>query len=360
MKLISIKQAKPGYRIAKPIYTSRGTPLIQIGVELTSQYITRLTEFGQAWIYVETEDSRGIEIEELVDSQLRFRAAEAIRDATEVIADPNVPAEKKTIPKRQATLFQSVVDDIAATVSESAALSGEMLGLKSGEEYYYLHGVNVAVISIMLAVKDGWPRSKITAMGLGALLHDIGIAKIVKLGEITPNDRMPDAIYRPHVRFGWELIKSIADVSPTAANVALRHHEQWDGGGYPDGLEGKDIHEFSRLVAAANLYDGLISPRPWRPPVPPDMAIDFIEAQAGKRLDPRVVKLFVKYVDPYPVGLEVELSNGLVGIVALPALEDRRRPVLRLVRAADGRPLEKPVLVDLSEMPDVKIARAIL
>jgi HD-GYP domain-containing protein (c-di-GMP phosphodiesterase class II) len=360
LKILSIGRARSGMRLARPILSSQGTPLVQAGVELNDRYIDRLKQFGQAWIYVATQDSEGIEVEETIDERLKFEAAKAIREVTEHLADENLPEEKQQIDEKQASVFKSVVEEISDCLHESPTLSEEVLGLKSETEYFYLHGVNVAIIAVLLAVKAGWTREKIVQMGIGAILHDIGVGKIIKLGETSPNDQIPDSIYRHHARMGYEAIKKAPGLKATSANVALRHHEHWDGSGYPEGLKGKDIHEFSRIVSVANLYDQLISPRPWRTPVPPDVAMDVVQSQSGTRLDPTFCQLFTLFVDPYPVGMEVELDNGLVGIVALSNADNRRRPIVRIVRTVDERYLEKPILLDLLQKPDIKIVRAML
>jgi putative nucleotidyltransferase with HDIG domain len=74
------------------------------------------------------------------------------------------------------------------------------------------------------------------------------------------------------------------------------HHERLDGTGYPDHLEGEDIPMGARIIAVLDAYVGMTSPRPYRPPIPPQVALDELEHAAGKHFDPQVVDIFVRLV----------------------------------------------------------------
>lgn len=133
-----------------------------------------------------------------------------------------------------------------------------------------------------------------------AALHDIGKvaapdAVLRKPGPLTDEERR---IMQRHAADGGEALLAIRDRwgdSPfltTAAEIALGHHEQWNGGGYPSGLKGDAIPLSARIVALADVYDALTSRRVYKPPMPHDEAAMLLRRGSGTHFDPRVVEAF--------------------------------------------------------------------
>ena len=119
---------------------------------------------------------------------------------------------------------------------------------------------------------------------------------LLKKGPLTPDEF---AVMRGHTLHGWEMLRRAAqrmggdqDFLTYAMQIARHHHERWDGTGYPDGLAGRGIPLAARLMAVADVYDALISRRPYKEPWPVQDALDHIAAQAGKHFDPALVALF--------------------------------------------------------------------
>ncbi len=98
---------------------------------------------------------------------------------------------------------------------------------------------------------------------------------------------------KTHAHIGYEILhQSKAPVFQLAAEVALRHHEKWDGSGYPDGLVGEAIPESARIVALADVFDALTMRRPYKDPWPVEKAVGMIRDGAGSHFEPRLVNLF--------------------------------------------------------------------
>src|SRR5262249_2606889 len=94
-----------------------------------------------------------------------------------------------------------------------------------------------------------------------------------------------------------------------AAEIALGHHEHWDGKGYPYGLAGEDISLAARIVAVADVYDAWTSKRVYKPPMPHDQAIEFIVGASGRQFDPNVIAVFSKVTKQFRQIAEGELSS---------------------------------------------------
>lgn len=138
-------------------------------------------------------------------------------------------------------------------------------------------------------------------LAVASALHDVGKvgvpdAVLLKVGRLTPSERRA---MQMHTELGGECLAAIGrqlgddDFLELGYQVALAHHEQWDGSGYPHGLQGKEIPLSARIVALADVYDALTSDRPYRPALSHAEAREWIVSQYGTQFDPEVVEAFV-------------------------------------------------------------------
>ena len=128
-------------------------------------------------------------------------------------------------------------------------------------------------------------------------MHDLG--KIAIAGEILgKSDRLTEAewreIYR-HSEISYRILGSVSDLSELS-EYALAHHERWDGGGYPRSIAGGDIPLAGRIVALADAYEAMTSPRPWRPAYPEEYVLKELRENAGQQFDPELVQVFLEKV----------------------------------------------------------------
>lgn len=157
------------------------------------------------------------------------------------------------------------------------------------------HIWRMAAMARALARAAGWDEESCNLIELAAAMHDtgkIGIPNAIlrKPGPLTADEW---TIMKTHTVIGHEILsKSDAPVFSMAADIALRHHEKWDGSGYPDHLAGAAIPEAARLVAVADVFDALTMKRPYKDAWPIEQAMDLIRKSAGSHLEPRLVELF--------------------------------------------------------------------
>jgi putative two-component system response regulator len=143
-------------------------------------------------------------------------------------------------------------------------------------------------------------EATIDLVAKSAPLHDIGKVAIpdgilLKPGRLTAEEFV---IMRSHALRGWELLQRAADSMGTEGSLYLRyameiarhHHERWDGSGYPDGLAGEQIPLSARLMAVADVYDALISRRPYKEPIDHDVALSMVRQGSGSHFDPTIVQ----------------------------------------------------------------------
>lgn len=158
-----------------------------------------------------------------------------------------------------------------------------------------VHIWRMAAYSRALAAASGWDIGTCDTLEMAAPMHDtgkIGVPESI-LRKPAKLDAAEWVIMKQHTHFGYNILsKSDAPVFKLAAEVALRHHEKWDGSGYPDGLAGEDIPESARIVALADVFDALTMRRPYKEAWPIDRVMTTLREGSGNHFEPRLVERF--------------------------------------------------------------------
>jgi len=159
------------------------------------------------------------------------------------------------------------------------------------------HSERVTAMALEIGRTLGLSDADLMVLHSGGLLHDIGKLAtpseiLDKPGRLTPEER---ARIEQHPRDGVRILEPIPHFAPLLP-IVLEHHERFDGGGYPDGKAGDAIHPLARVLAVADVYDALVSDRPYRPGLAHAAALDVIRAGTGTQFDPRVVEAFLRVV----------------------------------------------------------------
>ena len=156
------------------------------------------------------------------------------------------------------------------------------------------HGARVAALAEPVALQLGWDRERIRSLRRAAPLHDVGKVKIRPqlLGKAGPLTLEEMAEIRSHPSAGAQLVVPLRRFHEALPYV-LFHHERWDGGGYPAGLSGRRIPLEARILAIADAFDAMISPRPYRFALTHEHALAEVAAGAGTQFDPVAAELFV-------------------------------------------------------------------
>jgi hypothetical protein len=161
----------------------------------------------------------------------------------------------------------------------------------------YNHLVRMSLYSYLIAKEMGFDEEWCEKLKLAAPMHDIGKLGIKDMILLKPA-KLTDEEFeemKKHTIYGYEILKdSTIDILKMASNVALCHHEKYDGTGYPRGLKGEEIPIEARIVAVADVFDALTSRRPYKEPYEIGRAVEIIEKDSGKHFDPKVVQAFKK------------------------------------------------------------------
>jgi response regulator RpfG family c-di-GMP phosphodiesterase len=164
------------------------------------------------------------------------------------------------------------------------------------------HVERVGKLSSLIARKLGFSDRDCSNIFFAAAMHDIGkigISECVlyKPGKLTPPEY---EIMKSHTEIGADILAGAkSEVLQLAGQIALNHHERWDGLGYPRGLSGEEIPVVARIVALADTFDALLSRRRYKDAYPTDVAVEVLKTESGKHLDPNLVSVFLNDLDKF-------------------------------------------------------------
>jgi len=348
MRRIPVTYAKPGMINARSIYNSEGKVILATGTAINEFYINLLIELGIRSLYIRDEITGDLFIPDIVSEKTRVDTIKVIR---QTFAQLQSARRINFLPIK--TAVEKILDEVLAHSNTLVHL----VDIRTKEDYLFAHSVNVCILSLMTGISLAYNTLQLKELGIGALLHDIGNTRIpnellLKQASLT---KLEFNLIQKHTDQGLDILGQYPEISPLSAQIAFQHHERNDGTGYPNGLNGNDIHNYARIVAITDVYDALLADRFYRPPFPPFDAMRKIIRGAYTLFDPRTVAAFIENIAMYPVGSVVKLNNGDVGIVVDVNKQSQHRPIIRILMNDQGEKISEDKELDLDKLSNLFI-----
>jgi len=243
-----------------------------------------------------------------------------------------------------------LVEEISQSITRNPEAFLNLARLKTKDDYTYMHSVAVCALMIALGKQLGLTGADLKEAGLAGLLHDVGKMMIPeevlnKPGKLTDEEF---EIIKAHPKKGWDLLHGSPDITASALDVCLHHHERVDGKGYPDKLSGDNLTLFARMGAVCDVYDALTSNRCYKNGWEPADTIRKMAEWKDGHFDERVFKAFVKTIGIYPSGTLVRLKSGRLAIVLEQTEKSLLTPIVKVFFSTKSNEPIMPEMLDLS------------
>lgn len=296
----------------------------------------------------------------MAQMQLRRETAELVEKAFVKTAQTLRDVEKNLFSRPAETVQQvgQLITQIVDSILSAPELAIQVMGDKMGDEDLYFHSLNVTMLSMMIARDLKLPAEEANALGMGALLHDIGLKEVpdrilMKTEALTQAERN---FYEMHCHYGLEIGQRMR-LAPAVLAIIGEHHELFDGSGYPAKRKGETISLLSRIVVIADYYDKLCNPNVIADALTPHEALSLMFAKLRGKFDPKLLQVFIRCLGVYPPGTIVQLSNGFIGMVTTVNTARPMKPVV-VVYDADV-PKAEAILLDMERETEINIGKAI-
>jgi HD-GYP domain-containing protein (c-di-GMP phosphodiesterase class II) len=343
MRRITLKYVKPGMVVEAPVYDNWGNELVYMNEELTHEIIGNIIAKGVSEIFIRDWRVSDVVVVPLFSPKNEGMLAKAFR---QLILDMQSWQDfsNETFTEIQVA-FSNMVKDMGLNVVGDL----NVMCTISPTDYVYLQPVKTAGLCLAIGRAIGLKDEQLTNLGMAAVFKDIGLSPemMASVDYLTEgaSPRLKD-----HPVTGPELLQRKNLINAEVATAIMQHHETWNGGGYPQGLKGKEISLFARIIAISDAFIDLLSARPGRNKYMPHEAIEYIMAFGGDQFDPELVEKFVRMIPSYPTGLSVQLNTGDTGIVSDAKLGFVARPIVRICYRPVKGLLTKPIDIDLSHV----------
>lgn len=316
---VRTRSLKNGMKIDQKIIDKAGRTLIARNTILDDFMIDSLSRLGVTGIYVREgeEDAEDIDVapetlEKIEKLKVADKAKVALSESVKQrVAEGVQYLYSNTSSDDFADATNNIANDLMKAITENHAIAVDISVLKTSDEYTFKHSVDVATMAMIIAKKHGMDEKQIYDIGISGLLHDVGKSKIPR-DVLNKPGRLSDmefALMKQHTLFGYAILKDKEEIVPEIAMGVLQHHEKLDGGGYPQGLKADKISRYAKVLSVADIYDALVTERPYKAAFSQRDAIEMIMSMTNE-LDIEVMRSFLGSVILYPVGSTVQLSNG--------------------------------------------------
>lgn len=320
-KFISTRLLKEGMKIDQSIVDGRGNSLIERGTYLDDFHIEYLQEKGVNGVYIQEGEPDPDELELQIPQYTReLIEKNRVNDPAKVNLTESV---RKRVGEGIQFLYNNtnsdhfleatnnVANELMKTIVDNDAIAVDISMLRASDEYTFKHSVDVATMSIIIGKRRGLSGRELHDLGIAGLLHDVGKSKIPN-EVLNKASRLTDeefALIKQHSLFGFEILKTRNEFSDSIMRGVLQHHEKINGRGYPVGSKADKIHPYAKIISVADIYDALVTARPYKEAFPKGVAIEMIMAMT-EELDFDAMKGLLSSIILYSVDSIVQLSNG--------------------------------------------------
>ncbi|MBD3346808.1 MAG: HD domain-containing protein [Chitinivibrionales bacterium] len=261
--------------------------------------------------------------------------------------------------------LRAIVERFVETFVNDKNILLNISGIKPrGQDYLYNHTLNVCLLSINIAAANNYSREQVVEIGMGALLHDVGMLLTPKNIRLKKGRLDRDELFEIHKHsiIGLHLLENVSRLPRQVPIVAYQNHERDNKLGYPKRRSRRLIHSYARIVQIADVFEALSSPRVYRPAFTPYKGMEALIKLTRKGfISGELLRAFLTYSSLFPVGSLVELSSGSIARVIKANGRSFTKPNVSVLTDNNKSLLSRDTIyqVDLTRETDTSITHAL-
>ena len=349
MRLKKIRELIGDEILARDIITSDYQVILPEGSAIRKEYIEKLGELNIQEVYIrddKKEDSGIVILKSGVERSIK----KTVRDILERHTYQN---------NLELAELSIAADSIISTIIKEEHVIEKVFDIKERSADIYEHSISICSLAILTALKLGIENTVIHDIGVGCLLHDIGLRYMAVdyyNQDVDTLNKHQKSEYRKHPVYGYTSLKNENWISDLSKNIILYHHEWLDGSGFP--LHMKKIPFECQVVNVCDIFDericGISCKR-----MKVYEAVEFLKSFKNIMFDGKIVDAFLRFTAVYPVGSHVITNEGELAVVVSQNKEFHDRPVLLIIKDKNGNDVKGEVKKDLVQVHNIFIERAV-
>ena len=344
MKLCSINELKEHDILARDVMADKYNVFLYKNTILNKKYIEKLNELNIPFVYIQDnvpEEEIAV-LKKEIEEKSRSKVKEVILKHTY-----NNGNELKEISK--------TADNIIVNILEEEEVVENIYDIKERSADIYTHSISICVLATLVALKLGLDKDRVHDIGVGCLLHDLGLRymMIEYADQDIDNLSSKELVeYKKHPVYGYTALKNENWLSKKSKEIILCHHEKIDGSGYP--LHATEISVDTKIVSVCDTFDEMICGI-GRKRMKIYEAVEYLKSFKNILFDGKIVDALLDFTAVYPSGSVVVTNEGSVAVVIKQNKGFPERPIIQITRDKFGNPIEDDNIIDLVKINNVFI-----
>lgn len=335
--------------LARTILTGDYRTILPEGAVLKPEYLKKLRELNIKEVFVKEKEPSVEEIG-ILKVEMENHVKEKVKDIL----------ERHTYHHNEELMeLCETADNIIISIIQEDKVAEQVFDIKERSADIYEHSLSICTLAVLTALKLELSQTVIHDIGVGCLLHDIGLRYLAinfsnqSLANLSEADM---AEFKKHPVYGYTALKDESWISDLSKNIILYHHERLDGSGYP--LHATSVPEPVEIVNVCDAFDEMICGIGCNK-VKVYEAIEYLKTFKNSKFSGKIVDTFLQFTAVYPVGTRVITNEKEMGVVIRQNREFPDRPILQITVDKDGNELEEERIKDLVKVHHVFIEKVL-
>ena len=344
MKLCSMDELKEQDILARDVMADNYNVFLYKNTILNKKYIEKLKQLNIPYVYIQddiTDEEIAVlkkEIEEKTKSKVK-----------EVILKHSYSRGNEL------KVLSDTADNIISNILEEEEVIENIYDIKERSADVYSHSISICVLATLVALKLGLDKERVHDIGVGCLLHDLGLRYMMIEYEDQDIETLSDkelVEYKKHPVYGYTALKNENWLSKKSKEIILCHHEKIDGSGYP--LHATEISLDTKIVNVCDTFDEMICGI-GRKRMKIYEAVEYLKSFKNILFDGKIVDALLEFTAVYPSGSVVVTNEGFVAVVIKQNKHFPERPIIQITRDKFGNPVEEDNIIDLVKVNNIFI-----
>lgn len=350
MRLCKLSDIKGNEILARPVMTSDYKELLAAGTVLKPEYVSKLEYLGITEVLINDSKLKPEEVQ-ILKEEVEGIFKEKVRS----IMEQHVYSNNKELEELSKT-----ADNIISSILSDDEIVEQIFDIKERSADIYEHSISVCSISVLVAAKHKLSVKEMHNLGVAAIFHDIGLRYLNFEYENQPLESMSEkeaTEYKKHPAYAFSSLEKERWISKESKLMILQHHERLDGSGYP--LHARNIGVCSQILEVVDAFDemicgiGCVRSKVYE-------AVEYLKIFRGVKFAETVVDTVLDFIAVYPAGSVVITNTGETAVVVKQNKQFPERPVLRIIKDKQGKPVDEERISDLLKDRTLYIEKVIM